>query len=102
MNTVLMDQAPPHILTFFLMSLSPQVDKNIPNSTKVAVEVTPPMNGVAGGDEVRLQSFFHLHVNYKEKHVKICNVAIIENVFILIKINTCGWCNVLNPSSDGR
>ncbi|XP_040002535.1 sodium/potassium/calcium exchanger 2 [Xiphias gladius] len=26
-------------------------DKNIPNSTKVAVEVTPPMNGVAGGDE---------------------------------------------------
>uniref|UniRef100_A0A3Q3XC55 Sodium/calcium exchanger membrane region domain-containing protein n=1 Tax=Mola mola TaxID=94237 RepID=A0A3Q3XC55_MOLML len=27
-------------------------DKNIPNSTKVAVEVTPPMNGVAGGDEM--------------------------------------------------
>ncbi|GAA6232639.1 sodium/potassium/calcium exchanger 2-like [Lates japonicus] len=26
-------------------------DKNIPNSTNVAVEVTPPMNGVAGGDE---------------------------------------------------
>ncbi|XP_059186813.1 sodium/potassium/calcium exchanger 2-like [Centropristis striata] len=26
-------------------------DKNIPNSSKVAVEVTPPMNGVAGGDE---------------------------------------------------
>ncbi|XP_040892294.1 sodium/potassium/calcium exchanger 2 [Toxotes jaculatrix] len=25
-------------------------DKNIPNSTNVAVEVTPPMNGVAGGD----------------------------------------------------
>nr|ABK63241.1 NCKX2.1 [Morone saxatilis] len=26
-------------------------DKNIPNSTNVAVEVTPPMNGVAGGEE---------------------------------------------------
>ncbi|XP_062242975.1 sodium/potassium/calcium exchanger 2-like isoform X1 [Platichthys flesus] len=26
-------------------------DKNIPNSSNVAVEVTPPMNGVAGGDE---------------------------------------------------
>ncbi|XP_058497513.1 sodium/potassium/calcium exchanger 2-like isoform X2 [Solea solea] len=26
-------------------------DKNIPNSTNVAVEVTPPMNGVVGGDE---------------------------------------------------
>ncbi|XP_042292038.1 sodium/potassium/calcium exchanger 2-like isoform X1 [Thunnus maccoyii] len=26
-------------------------DKNIPNNTNVAVEVTPPMNGVAGGDE---------------------------------------------------
>ncbi|KAM9857356.1 sodium/potassium/calcium exchanger 2-like [Aulostomus maculatus] len=26
-------------------------DKIIPNNTKVAVEVTPPMNGVAGGDE---------------------------------------------------
>ncbi|XP_026159503.1 sodium/potassium/calcium exchanger 2-like [Mastacembelus armatus] len=27
------------------------VDKNIPNSSHVAVEVTPPMNGVAGGSE---------------------------------------------------
>ncbi|XP_017281056.1 sodium/potassium/calcium exchanger 2 isoform X1 [Kryptolebias marmoratus] len=27
------------------------VEKNIPNSTKVEVEVTPPMNGVAGGDQ---------------------------------------------------
>uniref|UniRef100_A0A3P8S221 Solute carrier family 24 member 2 n=1 Tax=Amphiprion percula TaxID=161767 RepID=A0A3P8S221_AMPPE len=26
-------------------------DKNIPNSSNVAVEVTPPMNGVAGGEE---------------------------------------------------
>ncbi|KAM7418992.1 hypothetical protein PAMA_016216 [Pampus argenteus] len=26
-------------------------DKNIPNNTNVAVEVTPPMNGIAGGDE---------------------------------------------------
>ncbi|XP_029293140.1 sodium/potassium/calcium exchanger 2-like [Cottoperca gobio] len=26
-------------------------DKDIPNSSNVAVEVTPPMNGVAGGDE---------------------------------------------------
>nr|XP_046264423.1 sodium/potassium/calcium exchanger 2-like isoform X2 [Scatophagus argus] len=26
-------------------------DKDIPNSTNVAVEVTPPMNGVAGGEE---------------------------------------------------
>ncbi|AWP05937.1 putative sodium/potassium/calcium exchanger 2-like [Scophthalmus maximus] len=26
-------------------------DKNIPNSSNVAVEVTPPMNGVIGGDE---------------------------------------------------
>uniref|UniRef100_A0A3B3ZFL6 Sodium/calcium exchanger membrane region domain-containing protein n=1 Tax=Periophthalmus magnuspinnatus TaxID=409849 RepID=A0A3B3ZFL6_9GOBI len=26
-------------------------DKNIPNNTNVAVEVTPPMNGVAGGSE---------------------------------------------------
>lgn len=26
-------------------------DKNIPNSSNVAVEVTPPMNGVAGGSE---------------------------------------------------
>ncbi|KAF3687436.1 Sodium/potassium/calcium exchanger 2 [Channa argus] len=29
----------------------PQADKKIPNSTNVAVEVTPPMNGVAGGEE---------------------------------------------------
>uniref|UniRef100_A0A3P9MSN8 Solute carrier family 24 member 2 n=1 Tax=Poecilia reticulata TaxID=8081 RepID=A0A3P9MSN8_POERE len=27
------------------------VDKKLPNSSKVAVEVTPPMNGVAGGDQ---------------------------------------------------
>ncbi|XP_007567719.1 sodium/potassium/calcium exchanger 2-like [Poecilia formosa] len=27
------------------------VDKNLPKSSKVAVEVTPPMNGVAGGDQ---------------------------------------------------
>ncbi|KAM9315270.1 sodium/potassium/calcium exchanger 2-like [Pholidichthys leucotaenia] len=26
-------------------------DRNIPNSTNVAVEVTPPMNGIAGGEE---------------------------------------------------
>lgn len=32
----------------------PKADKNIPNSTKVSVEVTPPMNGVADVDEVRL------------------------------------------------
>ncbi|XP_055087291.1 sodium/potassium/calcium exchanger 2-like, partial [Periophthalmus magnuspinnatus] len=28
-----------------------KADKNIPNNTNVAVEVTPPMNGVAGGSE---------------------------------------------------
>ncbi|KAM9362819.1 sodium/potassium/calcium exchanger 2-like [Symphorus nematophorus] len=33
------------------LSRKPDSDKNIPNSTNVAVEVTPPMNGVAGGDE---------------------------------------------------
>ncbi|KAM4750155.1 sodium/potassium/calcium exchanger 2-like [Anableps anableps] len=27
------------------------VEKNLPNSSKVAVEVTPPMNGIAGGDQ---------------------------------------------------
>ncbi|XP_035037324.1 sodium/potassium/calcium exchanger 2-like isoform X3 [Hippoglossus stenolepis] len=32
-------------------SRSAMSDKNIPNSSNVAVEVTPPMNGVAGGDE---------------------------------------------------
>lgn len=36
----------------------PPADKDIPNSSKVAVEVTPPMNGVAGGDDVRLQFLF--------------------------------------------
>ncbi|XP_069386840.1 sodium/potassium/calcium exchanger 2-like isoform X2 [Paralichthys olivaceus] len=32
-------------------SRSANSDKNIPNSSNVAVEVTPPMNGVAGGEE---------------------------------------------------
>lgn len=35
-----------------LLSVCPKADKNIPNSTKVSVEVTPPMNGVADVDEV--------------------------------------------------
>lgn len=34
----------------------PQADRNIPNSTNVSVEVTPPMNGVAEVDEVQLPS----------------------------------------------
>ncbi|KAF0037622.1 hypothetical protein F2P81_010496 [Scophthalmus maximus] len=33
-------------------SANANADKNIPNSSNVAVEVTPPMNGVIGGDEV--------------------------------------------------
>ncbi|XP_058497512.1 sodium/potassium/calcium exchanger 2-like isoform X1 [Solea solea] len=33
------------------LSRNANSDKNIPNSTNVAVEVTPPMNGVVGGDE---------------------------------------------------
>lgn len=39
-----------HLLffTYFL----PPADKKITKSTNVAVEVTPPMNGAAGGDEV--------------------------------------------------
>lgn len=36
----------------YLLSVCPKADKNIPNSTKVSVEVTPPMNGVADVDEV--------------------------------------------------
>ncbi|KAG7485355.1 sodium/potassium/calcium exchanger 2-like [Solea senegalensis] len=33
------------------LSRNANSDKNIPNSTNVAVEVTPPMNGVVGGEE---------------------------------------------------
>lgn len=41
-----------HTLKSILFSIFSKADKNIPNSTKVSVEVTPPMNGVADVDEV--------------------------------------------------
>lgn len=37
-----------------LLSVFSKADKNIPNNTKVSVEVTPPMNGVADVAEVQL------------------------------------------------
>ncbi|CAG13259.1 unnamed protein product [Tetraodon nigroviridis] len=40
-----------------LLSVFPKADKNIPNSTKVSVEVTPPMNGVADVDETSAKFF---------------------------------------------
>ena len=63
-----------HVFKLYFNSISsfcfffPQADKNIPNSSNVAVEVTPPMNGVAGGDEVRLSSF---HKVVLQRQVKL-------------------------------